>query len=278
MQRQVTLPNGEIIPALGQGTWHMGEHAAEHAAEVTALQGGLDQGLTLIDTAEMYGDGGAERVVGEAMVGRRDEVFLVSKVFPHNASRGGVSKACERSLKRLGTDRIDLYLLHWRGGASLAEAVAGFLDLQAAGKIRHWGVSNLDAADLRDLEDAPGGGNVATNQLLYNLAERGIEWDIQPWLRQRGIPVMAYCPMGQGMLPSDERLRRFAERHGISPAQAGLAWLLDQGDVIAIPKTRTPERVTENRAALEITLTGEQRAELDRLFPPPDGPGPLAIV
>lgn len=278
MRRYVTLLGGETVPALGQGTWHMGERADERAAEVAALRAGLDDGLTLIDTAEMYGDGGAEQVVGEAIAGRRDEVFLVSKVFPHNASRRGVASACERSLKRLVTDRIDLYLLHWRGGASLAEAVAGFQDLQAAGKIRHWGVSNLDTEDLSDLWEVSGGNAVATNQVLYNLAERGIEWDVQPWLRERGIPVMAYCPLGQGQLINDAGLRAFAGRYRMTPAQAALAWLLDQEDVIAIPKSRAPERVVENRAALDITFSDEQRAELERLFPAPDVPRPLAIV
>lgn len=278
MQRHVVLPDGERVPALGQGTWRMGERPSERAAEVAALQAGLDAGLTLIDTAEMYGDGAAERVVGEALAGRRDQAFIVSKVFPWNASRKGVVRSCQQSLERLGTDRIDLYLLHWRGGASLGEAVAGFQDLQRAGCIRHWGVSNLDATDLQELWGVPGGGAVAANQLLYHLGERGIDWDTLPWLRQRGIPVMAYCPLGQGGLLNDWRLVGFAERHGITAAQAALAWLLDQGDVIAIPKTRTPERVLENRAALEITLTEAQHTELEELFPPPDGPRPLAIV
>jgi len=274
----VELPAGERVPALGQGTWHMGERPSERRAEVAALQAGLDQGLTLIDTAEMYGDGGAEEVVGEAIVGRRDELLLVSKVFPHNASRRGVAAACERSLRRLGTECIDLYLLHWRGGASLADAVAGFQDLQQAGKIRHWGVSNLDLGDLAELWDIPGGRDLATNQLLYHLGERGMEWEIQPWLRGRAIPVMAYCPFDQGALLRHQGLRAFAERHGMTPAQAALAWLLDQGDVIAIPKTAHPKRVAENRGALDIRLTDEQRAELEGLFPAPESRRPFAIV
>ena len=278
MQRRVLLPDGEAVPALGQGTWHMGERATERSAEVAALQAGLDAGLTLIDTAEMYGDGGAERVVGQAVTVRRDEVFIVSKVFPWNASRQGVARSCERSLERLGTDRIDLYLLHWRGGGSLADTVAGFRDLQRAGKIRHWGVSNLDAADLEELWEVPNGRELATDQLLYHLAERGIDWDTLPWLRGRGIPAMAYCPLGQGRLLHDDRLQGFAERHGMTPAQAALAGLLDQGDVIAIPKSRTLGRVAENSGALEVALTEAQRAELEGLFPPPDGPRPLAIV
>jgi aldehyde reductase len=276
--RHVRLPDGETVPALGQGTWHMGERRREHAREVGALQAGLDTGLTLIDTAEMYGDGGAERVVGEAIAGRRDQAFLVSKVFPHNASRAGVAAACERSLERLDTDRIDLYLLHWRGGADLGEAVAGFEDLRAAGRIRHWGVSNLDAGDMEDLLAVPAGGGVAANQLLYHLGERGIEWDLLPWLRRRGIPVMAYCPLGQGKLLRNRRLRTLADRLGHTPAQLALAWLLDSGDVIAIPKSSDPERVAENRGALDVTLDDETRAELDRIFPPPERGRPLGIV
>lgn len=277
MQR-VCLPGGESVPALGQGTWHMGERRGDHKAEATALRAGLDQGLTLIDTAEMYGDGGAERVVGEAVAGRRDEAFIVSKVFPHNASRTGVATACERSLERLGTEWIDLYLLHWRGTASLADAVAGFRDLQRAGRIRHWGVSNLDAADMADLWQVPGGTEAAVDQLLYHLGDRGIEWEVLPWLRDHGVPVMAYCPLGQGRLLRARGLAGFARRHGMTPAQAALAWLLANDDVIAIPKSSSAERVAENRAALDIVLTDDQLAELDALFPPPEAGGPLSIV
>ncbi|MBK1736229.1 aldo/keto reductase [Halorhodospira abdelmalekii] len=278
MQQSVILPSGEQVPALGQGTWHMGERSSERTDEVAALKAGLDEGLSLIDTAEMYGDGGAERVVAQAIAGRRAEVFLISKVFPWNASQAGVISACERSLSRLGTDHLDLYLLHWRGGEPLANTVAGFQDLQRAGKIRYWGVSNLDADDIRALWQAPGGQDCATNQLLYHLNERGIEWNIQPLLRERGIPVMAYCPLGQGNLLQDPRLAGFAERYGMTAAQAALAWLLDQKDVIVIPKTRSPRRVAENRGALEVSFTDQQRAELNELFPPPQGPRPLAIV
>lgn len=218
--KQVRLPSGEQVPALGQGTWYMGEDRSARKAEIAALQLGLDLGLKLIDTAEMYAEGGAEEVVGEAIAGRRDEVFLVSKVYPHNASRLGVAAACERSLKRLKTDRIDLYLLHWRGSIPLAETVAGFEALQRAGKIRHWGVSNLDLDDMRELAAVPGGGACAANQLLYNLSRRGIEWDLLPWLRERGMPVMAYSPIEQARLLRHQGLQDFARRHGMTPARA----------------------------------------------------------
>lgn len=275
--KQVQLPDGSHVPALGQGTWHMGEHPREREREVEAVRRGIDLGLTLIDTAEMYGDGEAESIVGEAIAGRRDEIFLVSKVYPHNATRAGVAAACERSLERLGTDHLDLYLLHWRGRADLGEAVAGFGDLQRAGMIARWGVSNFDRTDMEDLWQVPGGDTAQANQLLYHLGERGIEWDLVPWLRRHGVPVMAYSPLGQGRLLRDRGLADFARRHGMTPAQAALAWLLAHPDVIAIPKSSDPERLAENRAALDIGLTADQVAELDALFPPPDGTRPLAI-
>ena len=216
--------------------------------------------------------------MAEAIEGRRDEVFIVSKVYPHNASRRGVAAACERSLARLATDRIDLYLLHWRGSVPLAETVRGFEDLQRAGKIRHWGVSNLDLADMRELWSVPGGAQAATNQLLYNLDRRGIEWDLLPWLRERGVPVMAYSPIEQGRLLRHRGLRAFAQRHGMTPAQAALAWLLRRDDVIAIPKASSPERVKENASALAHRLEAAQLAELDALFPPPDRAVPLEML
>lgn len=274
----VRLPSGEQVAALGQGTWYMGEDRAARKAEVTALQAGLDLDLTLIDTAEMYAEGGAEEVVGEALAGRRAQAFLVSKVYPHNASRTGAVAACERSLKRLRTDCIDLYLLHWRGAFPLAETVAAFEALQRAGKIRHWGVSNLDADDMRELGAVPGGGACAVNQLLYNLGRRGIEWDLQPWLRERGVPVMAYSPIEQARLLSHRGLQDFGQRHGMSPAQAALAWLLGQEGVIAIPKSANAAHLRENAAARDIRLTAAQRAELDRLFPPPTRAMPLAML
>lgn len=276
--KTVCLPSGEQLPALGQGTWYMGEDRSARQAEVAALQLGLDLGLTLIDTAEMYAEGGAEQVVGEALLGRRDQAFLVSKVYPHNASRQGAVAACERSLQRLKTDRIDLYLLHWRGPYPLAETVEAFEALQRAGKIRHWGVSNLDLADMQELRRVPGGGACAANQLLYNLGRRGIEWDLLPWLRERGVPVMAYSPIEQARLLGHKGLQDFARRHGMTPAQAALAWLLAQEGVIAIPKSAHLARVRENAAAREIMLTPAQLAELDRLFAPPAGPSDLDML
>jgi len=260
----------------GMGTWYMGEDAARRPAEVAALRSGLDLGIRLIDTAEMYGEGGAEEVVGEAIAGRRDEVFLVSKVYPHNASRKGAVAACERSLKRLKTDRIDLYLLHWRGNVPFTETVEAFEALRAAGKIRHWGVSNLDAGDMEELWALSKA--IHTNQLLYNLARRGIEWGLLPWLRERRIPVMAYSPIEQARLLKNPALVDFAKRHGMTPAQAALAWLLAKDDVIVIPKASNPAHLKENLGALKIKLTAAQLAELDRAFPPPSGPTPLEML
>lgn len=276
--KAVQLPDGEAVPALGQGTWHVGERGRDRKREVEAVRAGIDLGLNLIDTAEMYGDGGAERIIGEAIAGRRDECFLVSKVYPHNATRKGIVRHCEQSLERLGTDRLDLYLLHWRGGASLADAMAGFRDLVEAGKIRHYGVSNLDLADLEDLWQVPGGPGIATNQLLYHLGERGIEFELLPWLAAHGIPVMAYSPLGQGRLLRERKLADFAKRHGMTPAQAALARLLARGDVIAIPKSSDPDRLAENRAAADIELTQAQVAELDGLFPPPQHASALRML
>lgn len=276
--RTIPLPGGEAIPALGLGTWGMGERRGAAAAEVAALQLGLDLGLSLIDTAEMYGNGGAERLVGQAIAGRRDAVFLVSKVLPQNASRTGVVAACERSLKRLGTDRIDLYLLHWRGSVPLAETLAGFIALREAGKIRHWGVSNLDAAEMAALAALPGGDGCATDQVLYNLIRRAIEWDLLPWCRRRAMPIMAYSPIEQGRLLTRPALKTLATAHGVSPAQLALAWVLHQDGVVAIPKATQPSHVRDNRAALDLALDAETRAALDRAFPPPDGPRPLELL
>lgn len=270
MIRSVVLPSGERVPALGQGTWQMAESGAARAEEIATLRLGLDLGLTLIDTAEMYGDGRAEELVAEAIGARRNEVFLVSKVYPYNATRRGAVAACERSLRRLRTDRIDLYLLHWRETTPLAETMEVFLALQQAGKIRHYGVSNLDLADMQELWPIPGGAAVATDQLLYNLMRRGIEWDLLPWLRARRVPVMAYSPLEQGALACDRRLVEFARRHGMTPTQAALAWLLARDDAIVIPKTGQRDRLKENVGALDFSLNSAQLAELDRLFPPPD--------
>lgn len=274
----VTLPSGEKVPALGLGTWHMGERKRDAAAEAKALVAGIEAGLTLIDTAEMYGEGGAEEVVREAVAGRRDEVFIVSKVYPHNASAKGAVAACERSLKRLGTDRIDLYLLHWRGSYPLAETVGAFEGLQRAGKIRHWGVSNLDTADMTELMTKGNGAACAANQVLYHLGERGIEWDLLPALRARKVPVMAYSPLGQGGILREPALGKVAAKHKATPAQIALAWVLRQPDVIAIPKSASVERTLENAKALEITLDAEDLKMLDTAFPPPGRASPLAML
>jgi diketogulonate reductase-like aldo/keto reductase len=274
----VTLPSGEKVPALGQGTWYMGDRRETRAEEIATLQLGIDIGLRLIDTAEMYGEGKAEELIGEAVSGRREQAFLVSKVYPHNASRKGTIAACERSLARMRTDRIDLYLLHWRGNIPFGETMEGFLALQKAGKIRYYGVSNMDVDDMRELFMLPGGKAVATNQLLYNLTRRGIEWDLLPWLREKRVPVMAYSPIEQARLLGNPKLVAFTKRHGMTPAQAALAWLVAKGDVIAIPKTGRRERMKENLGALDHELSTEQLAELDKLCPPPRGPVPLEML
>jgi diketogulonate reductase-like aldo/keto reductase len=277
--RSVLLPCGEAVPAMGLGTWMMAESPARRAAELAALRLGLDLGLSLIDTAELYAGGAAEELVGEAIAGRRDQVFLVSKVMPGNASRAGTVAACERSLRRLGTDRIDLYLLHWRGPHPLAETVEAFRALVRAGKIRHWGVSNLDPDDLRELLALPARGQeVQTDQVLYNLTRRGIELDLLPACRARGLPVMAYSPVEQGRILGHRALRRVAARRGASPAQVALAWVLRGQGVIAIPKATELAHVRENRAALELALDAGDLAELDRAFPAPDAPVPLEMI
>ncbi|TIP05041.1 MAG: aldo/keto reductase [Mesorhizobium sp.] len=267
--RTLKLPSGEAVPVLGQGTWKMGEDRRCRTDEVAALKLGLDLGITLIDTAEMYASGGAEEVVAEAIAGRRDETFLVSKVLPSNASRAGVKRACEASLKRLSTDRIDLYLLHWPGSVPLSETVEAFEALKAEGKIRYWGVSNFDTEEMEDLAGLPSGGNVQTNQVLYNLSRRGPEFDLAPWCAERGIPLMAYSPVEQGALARNARLEAVASRHNATAAQIALAWVMAQPGVIAIPKAGRQEHVRQNAAALDIKLTPEDFAELDRAFPPP---------
>jgi len=266
---------GSDVPAIGQGTWYMGEDPARRAAEVAALQQGIDLGMSLIDTAEMYAEGGAETVVGQAIAGRREQVFLVSKVYPHNASQRGVPAACERSLKRLGTDVIDLYLLHWRGQYPLEETVEAFERLREQGKIRRWGVSNFDVDDLRELHNP----DCATNQVLYNPAQRGIEFDLLPWSRQRGLPTMAYCPLAQaGQLLQHPVIAEIAERHGATPAQVSLAWVTRDDGVIAIPKAVAPEHVQLNAAAGALTLTSEDLRAIDRAFPAPKRKQHLAMV
>jgi diketogulonate reductase-like aldo/keto reductase len=266
------------MPVFGLGTWRMGESGRRRPAELDALKYGLAIGYPMIDTAEMYGEGGAEEVIGEAMAGRRDEVFLVSKVYPHNATRSGTIAACERSLKRLRIDRIDLYLLHWRGAHPLAETVAAFERLQRAGKIRHWGVSNLDREDMAELTAVAGGGACATNQVLYNLGRRGPEWDLLPWCRERDIPVMAYSPLEQGRLAGNAVLGAIAGKRGSGPLQIALAWVLSQPGVLAIPKSSRLAHVEANAAALDIELSPGELAEIDRAFPPPKEPQPLAML
>jgi diketogulonate reductase-like aldo/keto reductase len=280
--RTARLPSGRVAPVLGQGTWRMGEDRAERRAEIAALRLGLDLGMTLIDTAEMYGEGGAEEVVSEVIAGRRSEVYLVSKVYPHNASRRGAVAACDRSLRRLGTDYLDLYLIHWRGSIPLVETLEAFQALKRAGKILDDGISNFDLEEMEEVIALPGGNEIATNQVLYNLAQRGIEWDLLPRCRQLGIPVMAYSPIEhaaveQKKLLGDPVVRGIAARHGATPAQIVLAWLLQRDGVIVIPKASNPAHVRENRAALDLGLTRQDLIELDQAFPPPRGKVPLAI-
>jgi diketogulonate reductase-like aldo/keto reductase len=275
---KVSLPSGEAVPQLGQGTWGMGESGRKRQEEVAALRLGLDLGMTLIDTAEMYANGGAEEVVAEAIEGRRDEVFLVTKVLPENATRAGTIAACERSLKRLRTDRIDLYLLHWRGRIGLEETLAGFAALIEAGAIRLWGVSNFDVGDMEELLALPGGDACATNQVLYNLRRRGIEYGLLPWCRGRSVPIMAYSPIEQGRLLRERTLTSVAVRHRATPAEIALAWVLRQTDMMVIPKAANEAHVRENRAALDLKLTDTDLAELDRGFPPPRGPRPLELL
>jgi aldehyde reductase len=276
--KRITLPCGESVPALGQGTWNIGDDARQRAEEIATRRHGLDLGLTLIDTAEMYGDGRSERLVGEAIAGRRDEVFLVSKVYPHNASARAMRRSCEASLRRLRVEVLDLYLLHWPGDVPLAESVETFEALRRDGKIRHWGVSNFDPQWLRDLWDTPGGDTAQVNQVLYNLGCRGIEWELLPWQRERRVPVMAYSPFDQARLLRKRELAAFGREHGMTPGQVALAWLLAQEGVIAIPKTGQRARLEENAAALQRPLSAGELAELDRLFAPPRGPTPLAML
>jgi diketogulonate reductase-like aldo/keto reductase len=275
--RSVSLPSGEQIPALGMGTWHLGEDPLLRETELVALRTGLDLGMTLIDTAEMYGDGVTEDLVGEAIAGRRDEVFLVSKVVPQHATREGTVAACRASLHRLRTDHLDLYLLHWRGRVPVAETLAGFADLMAAGAIRYWGVSNFDVDEMAELTGLPGGAAVQTDQVLYNLMRRGIEYDLLPWCLDNGIPIMAYSPVEQGLLLGHPAVRGVADRHGVSAAQVALAWVLRQDGVVAIPKAGTPKHVYEDRAALELRLTPADLVELDAAFPPPTRKVPLEL-
>jgi diketogulonate reductase-like aldo/keto reductase len=275
---RVTLPDGESVPAFGLGTWHMGEDRRRAAEEAKAVRLGIELGMTLIDTAEMYGNGAAEEIVAEAAAGLRDQLFIVSKVLPYNASQKGVVEACERSLKRLKTDRIDLYLLHWRGSVPLAETLAGFARLQRDGKIRHHGVSNFNTEDMREWVGLSGGASVAANQILYNLGRRGPEWELIPWCRERQIAIMAYTPLEQGRILGNRTLSEVAARHGASAAQVALAWLLRQDGMIVIPKATQEAHVRDNRGAADLALDANDLAALDRAFPPPKGRSALGML
>jgi diketogulonate reductase-like aldo/keto reductase len=276
--RTTQLPSGEDVPVLGQGTWHMAEDARRRMDEIAALRTGLDLGLTLIDTAEMYADGEAEMLVGEAIDGRRSQVFLVSKVLPENATEQGTIAACERSLSRLRTNYLDLYLLHWRGSVPLEATLEAFAVLVAAGKIRHWGVSNFDISDMKELQNVPGGRSVTTNQVLYNLSRRAAEWELLPWCRAHGIPIMAYSPIEQGRILRNPELQRIAKSLDATPAQVALAWTIRQDGVIAIAKAGTVAHVHENRAAADLQLASYDLAALDREFPPPTEARPLEML
>jgi diketogulonate reductase-like aldo/keto reductase len=275
---QITLPGGSRVPVLGQGTWNMGETEADAAREIDSLQAGVALGMTLIDTAEMYAEGGAEELVGRAIRGHRHDVFLVSKVYPWNASRTGTIEACDRSLKRLAMDRIDLYLLHWRGDHPLAETVEAMETLIEAGKIGAWGVSNFDTDDMEELFSVPGGNRCAVNQILYNLSRRGAEFDLIPWCRAQNMPIMAYSPIEQGRLLSHPELVRIAANHGATPAQVALAFVLSRDGIIAIPKSSRRERVAENRAATDLDLSDADWAALDAAFPLPKTRRPLEML
>ena len=274
----IELPSGQTIPVFGMGTWRMGENPQNRRQEVAALRRGMALGVTLIDTAEMYGEGGAEEVVAEAVGDRRSEVFLVSKVYPHNASKQGAIAACERSLKRLNTDYLDLYLLHWRGSVPLSETLEAFQMLKQSGKIRDYGVSNLDVSDMAAAIALPGGQEIATNQVLYNLSRRGIETNLLPWCRDRNIPIMAYSPIEQGRLLGNRTLGKIAKEKGVSEAQIAIAWILQQEDIIVIPKSSHIEHVEQNYAALTITLTSEDLSLLNEAFPKPNRPIPLQML
>ena len=276
--RTTTLKTGETIPKLGIGTWHMGERRGDKAAEARAITAALDLGITLIDTAEMYGEGGAEEVIAEATAGRRDGLFIVSKVYPHNASRTGAIAACERSLKRLKTDRIDLYLLHWRGSHPLSDTVAAFEKLKSDGKIRHWGVSNFDTDDMDELRHVKAGANCVSNQVLYNLGSRGIDYDLVPDCATHDEMIMAYTPLGQGALLRNAAVASVAKRHGVAPAAVAIAWTMRHPHVVAIPKAANLAHVTENVAAADLVLAAADLAELDKAFPPPRAKKPLGML
>lgn len=270
-----TLPGGEKVAALGQGTWTMGDNARRRKDEVAALKLGFDLGMTLVDTAEMYASGGAEEVISEAIAGRRDEIFIVSKVMPQNASHRGTIAACEKSLKRLKVESIDLYLLHWPGSSPFSETLEAFTSLKDAGKIRYWGVSNFDVREMDEVVHLPGGGAVATDQVMYNLNRRGIEFSLAGWCEKHHIPVMAYSPLDQGKLLRSRAVETLAARHTATPAQVALAWVLRHKNMIVIPKAGSEGHVRENYGALNVRLSAQDFAELDRAFPPPGRKKPL---
>ncbi len=274
----LTLPSGRNIPALGIGTWNMGESHAEEAQEVASIRKAVELGMTVVDTAEMYADGRSEEIVGKAIADLRDEVFLVSKVYPFNASATGTIEACERSLKRLGVDHLDLYLLHWRGSHPLEETVAAFEKLKQSGKIRDWGVSNFDTDDMEELFEVENGRNCAVNQVLYNLSRRGVEYDLLPWCQEKGLPLMAYSPIEQGRILNNHELIRIAKAYQATPAQVALAFLLERDGVLAIPKSAKPERLEENRGATDLDISDEDWASLDAAFPPPTRKTSLAML
>ncbi|MFC3457790.1 MULTISPECIES: aldo/keto reductase [Massilia] len=276
--RYTRLPSGEQVPVLGLGTWHMGERPENRQNELDAIRSAVDSGMNVIDTAEMYGDGAAEELIGQALSGRRTDAFIVSKVLPHHATRRGTLNACENSLRRLGTDYVDMYLLHWPGAVPLEETLEAFDALLRAGKIRYWGVSNFDTADMEELLALRGGEAVAANQVLYNLTRRGIEFDLLPWCRQRTLPVMAYSPLEQGRLLGDPELLRLAADYGATPAQIALRWVLRNDATIALPKAGTPGHVGQLGKALDIPLSPQDMAALDRAFPPPERKVPLEVI
>jgi diketogulonate reductase-like aldo/keto reductase len=276
--RAVELPSGDTMPVLGLGTWHLGEGRHPPQVEIDALRTGLDLGMALVDTAEMYGHGATETLVGRAIAGRRDDVFLVSKVMPHHATFDGTIAACEGSLRRLGTDRLDLYLLHWRGSVPLDETVGAFDELKRAGRIRHWGVSNFDVADLAELANVRAGQEVEADQVLYNLLHRGIEWNLLPLCQRSGIPAMAYSPIEQGRLADDPVLQGIGRRRRATATQVALAWVVSHPGVCAIPEAGTPQHVRQNAAALRVELEADDMVEIDAAFPPPARPVPLEVL
>lgn len=283
MDKMLKLPDGGKMPALGQGTWHMGDRQDVRAQEIESLRTGIELGMTLLDTAEMYGEGASEHMLGEAIAPfEREKLFLISKVYPWNADRENIFTSCENSLKRLGTDYLDLYLLHWPGSVPLAETVACMEQLVKQGKIRRWGVSNFDMDGMERLWNVPDGDKCAVDQVLYHLGSRGVEYDLLPWLRERGVPMMAYCPVAQGgalrrRLLEDKTVQKVAAAHDISLMQLLLAFVLHQDGVAAIPKAAKPVHTQENAAAADIRLSGEELRELNEAFPPPAHKVPLDI-